>query len=157
MPVTIAGTSNLVLQAVNVQSGAVASTSSNIPIDNTIPQNTEGAELFTVSITPTKTSSKLLIQVIVQISANSAGWSTIALFQDSTANALAASFAYTTTATGSTLLSFNHYMTAGTTSATTFKVRYGTASGGTTVNGSNGAGYLGGASSSSMTIMELNA
>ena len=51
---------------------------------------------------------------------------------------------------------FNHYMTAGTTSSTTFKVRYGAASGVTnTVNGYNDARILGGVAPASMTIMEI--
>lgn len=157
MPVTIAGTSNLVLQAVNVQSGTVTTTSSNIPNDNTIPQNTEGAELFTVSITPTKTSSKLLIQVCIQISPNSAAWTTVALFQDSGVNAIATGFSYMATATGAMVISFNHYMTAGTIASTTFRVRYGSNSGTTTVNGSSSGQYYGGTMASSMTITELNA
>jgi hypothetical protein len=157
MPVTIAGNSNLVLQAVNVQSGIVATTSSTIPIDNTIPQSNEGAELFTVSITPTKTSSKLFIQIIIQISPNSSSWPCIALFQDSTANALASSTSFVTTGTGGIVLSINYYMTAGTTSPTTFKVRYGSSAGTTTVNGNGSNQSHGGTLSSSMTITELNA
>jgi hypothetical protein len=160
-PVTAGGTSAVqassakVLQVVSVQSGTVTTTTSAIPLDNTIPQNTEGAELFTASITPTRTSSKLLIQVTLIIAPNPANWIIGALFQDSIANALACSFGFMTTSTGAIILSFNHYMNAGTTSATTFKVRYGAPSGTTTINGSNGTPYFNGVASSSMTIMEI--
>ena len=51
-----------------------------------------------------------------------------------------------------------HYMTAGTTSATTFKVRIGRTdshSNPFTINGYNGARKFGGVSSTSITIMEI--
>ena len=51
---------------------------------------------------------------------------------------------------------FSHFMTAGTTSETTFKVRAGfNASGTTTFNGSGGARRLGGVFASSITITEI--
>jgi hypothetical protein len=79
-----------VLQVVNFQTGAVATGTTAIPIDDSIPQNTEGAEFMTLAITPTNTSNKLLIQVVMQLSTNADANIGIALFQDSTANALAA-------------------------------------------------------------------
>jgi hypothetical protein len=139
-----------VIQVVNNQSSSAVSTSSTIPLDGTIPQNTEGAELFTLAITPTSSSSKLLIQVVVQLYPQSTAWGTIALFQDSTANAIASSVAYMTTATGGMIMPLNYYMTAGTTSSTTFKVRYGASTGNCNVN-TSAAGLVG----SSITIMEI--
>jgi hypothetical protein len=83
---------------------------------------------------------------------------TAALFQDSTASALAATTAYALTAVGAVLLTFTHYMTAGTTSATTFRVRAGGSNAGTTTfNGSSGARLLGGVMASSITITEVKA
>ena len=81
----------------------------------------------------------------------------IALFQDSTANALAAVNS-PIIVTGVAIVggvSFIHTMTAGTTSATTFKVRIGaSAAGTTTFNGSAGARFLGGVYASSIVITE---
>jgi len=160
---TIAGTAvkagalGKVLQVVNTQTGAVATGTTVMPEDDTIPQNTEGVEFMTLAITPTSASSKLLIQVHAMTShsdgtANTIG---IALFQDSTANALGAMH-IRLTASLRKLLSFNHYMTAGTTSATTFKVRIGGSDAGTTTfNGNGGSRLLGGAMASSITITEI--
>ena len=54
--------------------------------------------------------------------------------------------------------SFRHYMAAGTTSATTFKVRIGAdLSGTTTFNGRSGGRQAGGVVSSSITIWEIDA
>ena len=152
-----AGSLGKVLQVVNTQTGAVATGTTVMPEDDTIPQNTEGVEFMTLAITPTSASSKLLIQVHAMAShsdgtANTIG---IALFQDSTANALGAMHIRLTVSLRK-LLSFNHYMTAGTTSATTFKVRIGGSDAGTTTfNGNGGSRLLGVAMASSITITEI--
>lgn len=151
-------TSSKILQVVNVNSASLASTTTQIPLDNTIPQNTEGTELFTLSVTPGNTNNKLLITVSLQISAMGAGWTAAALFQDSVASALAAAICYIDTSTGSRSLVFQHYMTAGTTSSTTFKVRYGPQISGTAyINGQGSTAIFGGTSNSSMTIQEVAA
>jgi hypothetical protein len=102
------------------------STTVAIPYDGSIPQNTEGTEVVTASITPTSASNKLLIEWdIPLVGASNTAAVVFAMFQDSTADALtAANF----TVGGSTWGGnghLRHYMTAGTTSATTFKIRYG--------------------------------
>lgn len=146
-----------VLQVVNVQTGALSSSATSMPLDNTIPQNTEGTELFTLSITPKSATSKLLIQVVVQTASSPANWLLLALFQDSTANAIASTAIYNTTNTGASCMPLNYYMTSGTTSATTFKLRYGQGGGGTMyINGSTSQ-LLGGSLISSMTITEIAA
>ena len=146
-----------VLQVVNTQSGAVATGTTAIPIDDSIPQNTEGTEFMTLAITPTNSSNKLLIQVVMQLSTNADANIGIALFQDSTANALAAQTFRQDISTGLTILNLTYYMTAGTTSSTTFKARGGAGSGTYTFNGAGGARIFGGVMSSSITITEIAA
>lgn len=147
---------SIVAQVVNSESGAVATGTTTIPFDDTIPQNTEGTQFYTLSITPTSATNKLRIDVSLQVGNSSADWLIAALFQDATANALAATAEYGTTAGGGVNLSFSYYMTAGTTSATTFKVRVGPAAGGTiTVNGNGGGRSLGGVMASGITITEI--
>ena len=150
------GYAGAVLQVVNVQSGSLASTTTTIPLDNTIPQNTEGAELFTVSITPTSATTKLLITANVELSSSAGGWLIIAIFQDSTANAIAATTSYMASATGGVTIPLTYYMTSGTTSSTTFKLRYGQNSAGTTTVNASGANQIfGGVCISSMTVTEI--
>ena len=81
---------------------------------------------------------------------------TLALFQDSTAGALAAvMFRGSSRVTNTTL---THYMDAGTISSTTFKVRVGNESAGTiTLNGHSSVRKLGGVAASSITITEIKA
>ena len=145
-----------VVQVVNVIDSAVASTSTTLTNDDSIPQNTEGGEFMTLAITPTSATHKLLIEVVVHGSPNGAAAVTSALFQDTTANALSATGVYMGTGTGQSPISFQHYMTAGTTDSTTFKVRVGAHSGNFTFNGTNNSTRIyGGVAASSITIMEI--
>lgn len=148
-----------VVQVVNTQTGAVSSGSTALPDDDTIPQNTEGDEVMTLAITPKSATNKLKIEVVTSASNNGGYGHVTALFQDTTAGALACSKG-ATPASGNAYLrtvSFTHYMTAGTTSATTFKVRIGAPSSTTTFNGTAGARQYGGALASSITITEIKA
>lgn len=151
------GGSGAVVQVVNTQTGAVATGSTTIPFDDTIPQNSEGNEFMTLAVTPTDVANKLKIDVVL-IASSDTGVRNFcaALFQDSTADAVAC--AYFSTANGGygCLILFSHYMTAGTTSATTFKVRAGVDTSGTiTFNGGSGARKYGGVLASSITITEI--
>jgi len=146
-----------VVQVVNVQTGAVATGTTVIPADDTIPQKTEGDEFMTLAITPTSSSNKLKIDVVAQIGNNSANSSnTVALFQDSTANAIAVALNMESGAEFVGNTKFTHYMTSGTTSATTFKVRAGSnQSATTTFNGRDSGRFFGGVFASSITITEI--
>lgn len=147
-----------VVNHVYLQSGAVATGTTTIPLDDTIPQNTEGDEYLTLSLTP-KSASNILEIVFQGFGSNSAANNfVVALFQDSTANALAASNCNHQTATAQVNLSLTHNMLAGTTSATTFKIRIGGSAGGTfTLNGTSGVRNFGGVASSSIRITEYTA
>ena len=148
-----------ILQVVNYQTGAVATGTTQIPYDDTIPQNTEGTEFFSLSITPTSATSKLKIDFSTILSHTvSTAILNACLFQDSTANALAVSSSQNVNSGGFMVVSGSYYMTAGTTSATTFKIRCGSITAGTvTLNGVTSARYYGGVSNSYITITEIAA
>jgi hypothetical protein len=151
---SVAGT---IAQVVTTQSGTGATGTTVLPADDTIPQNTEGTEFITASITPVSASSTLLIDVNISVACSS-GTNTIsaALFQDSTAGALAARGVGYPDADYIANISFRHVMAAGTTSATTFKVRAGPSSAGTvTFNGANAGRRYGGVMASSITVTEI--
>lgn len=152
------GKAGSVVQAVNTQTGAVNTGTTVFPYDDTIPQNTEGDEYMTLTITPVNTNNKLLIEVVlVGASSNADSHLSVGLFQDTTANALAASVGPRNGAANTiTCVKFQHEMSAGTTSATTFKVRAGTLSAGTTTfNGSSAGRIFGGVMASSIRITEV--
>ena len=151
----VAATSKVV-QVVNTQTGAVATGTALIPPDNTIPQITEGTEFMTLAITPTSASNILYISAVANVSNSTTNYMTMALFQDATANALAAGMVYQSTAAAMVQNEILHKMTAGTTSATTFRIRIGAESAGTnTFNGGGGARLMGGVMASSITITEV--
>lgn len=145
-----------IIQVVNTQTGATSSGTTAIPQDDTIPQNTEGDEYMTLSITPNNANNKLKISVVWNGANGASGAIIVALFQDSTANALACQM-IPSVGTSSTLgfTSFTHYMTAGTASSTTFKVRAGANAGTTYFNGGATGRQWGGVAASSITIEEI--
>lgn len=146
------------VQVVSTTSSAVATGTTTIPLDDTIPQNTEGDQYMTLTITPKATTNKLVIHVKAFLSTSTAGHTIGALFQDTTANALAATDQYNDTNTGVRELNIVHIMDAGTTSSTTFKFRAGKdAAGTTTFNGSAGARLFGAIPKSAIVIMEYKA
>jgi len=147
-----------VVQVVNFQTGAVATGTTVIPTDNTIPQITEGDQYMTLAITPTNSSNKLFIEVIWQGTYSRADYSCLALFVGATADALAATLIIQTTASFDFQNTLNHYMVAGVTTALTFSVRVGGNGSGThTFNGRAGAAKMGGVMASSITITEYTA
>ncbi|MCA9790031.1 MAG: hypothetical protein KC462_09665 [Cyanobacteria bacterium HKST-UBA05] len=100
--------------------------SSIIPLDNSTPQNTEGTELFTGTITPTNAANKLVVRVFMPLLENGSNGTAIgALFRDSTASAVAVA-AHFATSGGIFQLACEYEVVAGSTSATTFKWRMGT-------------------------------
>ena len=148
-----------IVQVVNTLTGAVATGTTITPMDDTIPQNTEGNQFMTLAITPTNASNKLKIDVVIAYLGCSVDTAlTTALFQDSTANAIAAAVTSCIATTRSYPVAFSYYMTAGTTSSTTFKVRAGGANAGTTTfNGDSSTRRFGGVLASSITITEIKA
>jgi hypothetical protein len=149
--------SKILLQNLNFQTGAVATGTTLIPYDDTIPQITEGDQYMSLAITPTSATSVLEITVLVNAARSVLSTHVIALFRDAVSNALAvtqiiASAGYTNS---NELI---HRMTSGTTSEITFRVRLGGDAAGThTFNGSGGSRYYGGTYASSITIKEYTA
>ena len=147
-----------IVQVVNVQDSAVASGTTTIAYDDTIMQNTEGTEFMTLAITPTSATNKLKIDVVGNFNHDaSSKILSVGLFQDSTADALATTCSFESVANSPLPISFTHFMTAGTTSSTTFKVRCGADTSATvTLNGRDGSNRrLGGRYASSITITEI--
>jgi len=135
------------------------SNSTNIPIDDSLPQITEGGEILTLSITPKSATSKLLIDCCFSVTTSDG--TTIAgifLFKNSDVDALAGAWSRTVASNNPmSPLSFKHYMTSGTTSAITFRVRGGGIGQAPVfqINGGSGTRYLGGALASTITITEV--
>ena len=138
------------------QTGAVATGTTTIPGDDTIPQNTEGTQFMTQDITPKSAANYLLVGHIGQYSMSNTNTAVSALFKDTTASALAAIMVTQSSAGYLIEIALRHAMLAGTTSATTFKIRTGpTAAGTLTFNGAAGARAVGGIFSSYLEVTEI--
>ena len=148
------------LQTVYAQTTDLVEIDGVIPADNTKPQNTEGNEVLAATITPSSATSKILVQAsLTGTLGTAAGTITVALFKDSAADALAAS--WVTGSSGFTLtIPFAYQDAPNTTSAVTYKIRLGypgTGSGLYLNRSSLGAAIYNGTMTSSMTLTEIKA
>ncbi len=144
------------IQTIWARDSTMATGITAIPNDNTIPQNTEGTQFMSATITPRSALNLLEISHLGFYSTGSVGREALALFQDTTANALATAAISTARVIDAEPAMLQYTMSAGTTSATTFKIREGSSSGGTvTFNGEDGAAYYGGTLTSTLTIKEI--
>lgn len=157
------GVSNIadgnVQNVVELQTGAVATGTTVIPVDDSIPQNTEGDQIMSQVFRPTNVNNKLRITVIAHVSGSTANIpNAVALFQDATAGALAAMADKTSDSQVThNAVTVVHHMKAATIALTTFKVRAGVGTGGGTLtfNGIAGGRLLGGVITSSIRIEEI--
>jgi hypothetical protein len=149
-------TSGKVLQQVGSSSSAVVGTTITTPLDDTVPQNTEGGEFLTVTITPANTTNVLLIEISAFFSHTSGGHVIGAVFQDANAAALAA-VSNNHPSNNDHIFVMRHRMQAGTTSATTLKFRAGCNNSGTLRMNADSSGNrrFGGVASSIMTVTEI--
>jgi hypothetical protein len=145
-----------VAQVVVASTTIPSTTTASIPVDDTIPQSTEGTEFMTVSITPTNTSSTLIIEFDAWVARSDTGVLIMALFRDSTANALQTTIQ---TISGPKFASpgrVKALVSAGSTRSTTFKLRYGVNIGTGSILRTPAAAALFGASDIAyMTVTEI--
>lgn len=145
-----------VVQVVQTVLTTSVSCATLLPADNTIPQNNEGNEILSISITPSSASNKILIRVNVFGTTSGAAHFTAAVFKDSDVNAL-------TTSGGGTyfydhLAALEYLDTAGTTSAITYKVRAGASANILYINSDYvGTRRYGGTAHTGITLMEIKA
>jgi hypothetical protein len=147
-----------IVQFARTTTSASGAGTGTIPFDDTIPQNTEGDEYMTQAITPTSAINKLDIACQAIYSNTVANNITVALFQDSTANALAATQLRIDLSNAASAVSMKYSMRAATTSSTTFKIRAGGSAAGTTgINNSAATRLYGGVAHSFLEIYEIMA
>ncbi len=147
------------LQMVSTTSSALITGTTAIPIDDTIPQITEGFQVMTQIITPKSATNILTIEIVAHGAVSAIDFYTLALFQDATVNALAATNTSVDVANGSCSVPLSHSMVAGTTSATTFRVRVGPINPANTLsfNGRAGNRHYGAITKSFIKITEYKA
>lgn len=105
------------------------STAVALPIDNTIPQSGEGKEYLTITVTPKNASSTLVISFNAFVSQSTTGSVAVALFVDAGADALFATAVTPGGAAQVAAVALQFSVSAGSTSARTYKIRFGPNSG----------------------------
>lgn len=141
-------------QIIASSTGAYSTSTGVIPADNTIPQNTEGTQVLTASITPTNASSTLEVCVTVYMTNAGVAFIGAALFRDAGVGAVASGLTYSAAGNALYPITFTYLVSAGSTAATTFNVRCGSTSGAWYLNGNSVGQLWGGVLSSSITIKE---
>lgn len=132
-------------------------TTATIPGDNTIPQNTEGDALgdFDVTITPASASNDLWVDLFLPLISSSGSNIGVrfVIFRDSGADAI---FATSRTGDQGIPAHISCVVPAGSTAATTFKLRWGVSSGTGYINRiSTAAALFGGVMKAYMKVSEI--
>jgi hypothetical protein len=147
-----------VAQVVYTEDATINISNVTIPTDDTKPQSSEGTAYtqLDTTITPTNAGSYLLIEVNLLLSVNAANSTLAALFRDSEVDCLVARYTTLGSPGFGAILTLRKRVLAGSTSAQTFKVRFGRTSGSANIY-TNGytAANLDGTNLSSMTITEI--
>ena len=149
-----------VVQRAHNSYSEVATGTTILPMDDTIPQKTEGDQyMATPTLAPTAEANLLKVATEGEFSSSiTSNWLTVALFRDSTSDCFAAGFMYThPTATGTARIGVTPSpFVAGSVASTVVSVRAGiTASGTTTFNGSSNTRLLGTTNKSFISIEEI--
>lgn len=148
-----------IVQYVHNRDSSDTSSSVAIPFDNSIPQNIEGVELMTLSITPKASTNLLVVKGIAHLQAPSAdSILCLALFKDSVADAVDVSWKFSRQGnTSEASVPIMHTTVAGGVSPITFKLRFGSASLTAVSNWDGNSSRYGGALGTQIEIWEIAA
>jgi|GEM_PF-3062604 len=155
-----------VIQTAYAELATSDTTMALIPLDDSIPQQDEGEEVLTCSITPTRADSYLLITASWNLTEDTNtldGAVVAALFRDSSADSICAQPGRCSSGAGGSFAALDHAfqdmhcrVASGSTSATTIKLRLGGEAAGTyRWNGWSGGRKLGGSQRIAITIFEV--
>lgn len=145
------------IQMASVETGAYATGTTTIPLDDTIPQSTEGDQYMSLAFTPKLTTSTLRIWVQAFLGNGTGGTTLVGALFNGSSNAIAAGAIYNANNGFVFPLQFMHKYAPGAITPITFTFRAGGQNGGisTWFNGATGARLFGGVFASSLTIGEF--
>ncbi len=143
------------IQSIPSANNVMTTTTATIPADDTIPQNTEGVQVLSVSIEPSSAANLLHVRSMVNVGGSTAFRTVNALFRDALADAVAANEATIPGASFELIVPTELWTLAGSSAPTTFKSRTGPNGAATmTINGSNSARLYGGVLTSQINVTE---
>lgn len=143
-----------IIQDVCSLNGQLAVGSGTIPDDASIPTSSEGDQYMVAVITPTAFVNRLYVNHVGNYHNDTGAYHGTCLFQDSVALARATTYTLIP-ADGGATIPLDYQMQAGTTSATTLRIRAGASAGVTTFNGRASALRYGGQMASYLRVVEV--
>lgn len=150
------GFTSAVIDRAYASYNSTASITTVIPADNSIPQNTEGTQILTASITPKSITNRVRVRFTGSASATAISNIVVALFVGAGANAVQVTATTIPAAayTGQLALEFEHV--PGVLTATSYSIRVGPGAAGTIVmNSSTGGPWFAGSSASTLVVEEI--
>lgn len=127
-----------------------------IPVDDTIPQSTEGIQILTASLTPSSTTNKVRVRFKGQAVIDTAGANfSAALFVNSGTSAVRAAFMTVPGTSQAEEISFEFEHVPGATTAQTYAVRVGPSLGNARMNGGTAGRIFGGTSAATLVLEEV--
>lgn len=151
-------TSGTVLQTVYEEDGDVATGTTLIPADNTIPQQSSDGDVYlSKSITPSSATNYIEVEAIVNGANSAGGILAVALFKDAIEDSIGVCGEEVDPNEIHNLVIRKRFL-AGTTSTINIKVHLGNSTAGTTTfNGESGTRLYGGVMASTLTLKEVTA
>ena len=127
-----------------------------IPVDDTIPQNTEGTQVVSATITPVFITSRILVRFQGVFSCSAVTTCAAALFRDAAVAALCATAVTEDAINYRRILSFEYLDSPSSTSALSYKVRVGPGAASTLrMNGTTASREFGGVERTTLTLQEI--
>jgi hypothetical protein len=127
-----------------------------LPLDDSIPQITEGVEVLSITVTPTNAASVLQIDMQLHLGGGLSDLTGAALFIDATAGALAAAAICNGNTAQINTLTFSHIVSASNTTQRVYHVRAGSeAAADAFLNGDTSTRLYGGTLISSIKVTEF--
>ncbi len=145
-----------VVQTRRTETAALDTTTTTVPIDDTIPQlSTEGETQLSRTITAGSRANLLEIEANMVLAMSAAGTLVTALHQDSIEAALAVRHADVSGANDSVSISLRHRLKALSVSEKTFKINNGPSTGTLSLNGISATRTFGGINISDLMVREI--
>lgn len=135
---------------------AYSSSSASIPIDDTIPQSTEGAQIASASITPKNAANLLRVRVSGSYAASAASWGSFACFLNSDANAFMSGHSVVSAGIWAHFIGGEGSTGMAGAGAQTVALRFGSSGATWVMNGAHGASrYFGGTQGTVLSVEEI--
>ena len=150
------GSTGSVVKTISSIVNSLATGTTLIPFDDTIPQITEGTEFATIAYTPSAVGNRIRVAANLFGAYSTPANVTAAIFEGTTTNALMAAASSISTANAVSSINILYEGIISTLTTLTYRLRIGGSTAGTfTLNGSAGTRVFGGVGSSNMIVTEI--